>query len=85
MSIVTQYYSLSFIDLGDSNTIIYSNTVFVSLFAYCLLNEGLGVIPIMASILTALGVMIISKPAFITGDSEEKEGRTVIIICIYYT
>lgn len=64
------YIALRFITLSDSSTIVFSAPVYVSIFACLLIHEPCGVFQIVTVLLTVVGVVLISKPTFLFGDSE---------------
>jgi len=60
-------YSITCMNLGDSMVIASSTPVFMTLFAYFLIGEKCGVVPVLVSIGTLVGVGVISRPPFLTG------------------
>jgi len=54
--------------LSDANVIASSTPVFMTFFAYFLLGESCGVVPVMVAIVTLIGVGIITRPPWLTGE-----------------
>jgi len=53
--------------LGDSMVIASSSPVFMTVFAYFLLGEKCGVVPVLVAIVTLVGVGVITRPPWLTG------------------
>lgn len=66
-SMMFVFFGLSYLDIGDSIVIGTSAPVFVSVIAWIILKEPLGVVPTMTTIVSVLGVAIICKPPVLTG------------------
>jgi len=62
-----QYYSLKYIPLGDSSVICNSYPVFVSILARVFLGEPFGIYTCLSTVVTLLGVVIVTQPPFLTG------------------
>ena len=65
LTTVLQYYSLSFISLGDSSAIGFSAPVFASLFACIHLQEPCGIFQVTSILITLTGVVLIARPSFL--------------------
>ncbi len=63
---------------ADSTVIAFSSPVFVVIVAWICLGEKCGVIPILCSFSVLIGVGIITRPPWITG---EKEFDTELLVC----
>ena len=70
------YYSLKFVSLSDSSSIVFSAPVFVSIFACIILHEPCGVFQITNVFFTLVGVILISHPSFIFGGTGEDANFT---------
>ncbi|KAI1290290.1 Solute carrier family 35 member G1 [Halotydeus destructor] len=70
VSFALAYSSLHLIPLGDSSTIVFSAPVYVGIFACILIGEACGVFQIAIIVITMTGVILISKPTFLFGDSD---------------
>lgn len=64
-SLILSYSSIKLIPLGDSQSIVFSSPVFISILGCLLLNEPCGVVQIIAVCATILGIFLISRPSFI--------------------
>jgi drug/metabolite transporter (DMT)-like permease len=65
LSVLTNYYALSYISLADSSAIGFSAPVFVSVFACFLLKEPCGAFQISTVVATLIGVVLIARPSFL--------------------
>jgi drug/metabolite transporter (DMT)-like permease len=67
-AVICQFYALTYIAIGDVTVIAFSTPVFVTILAYFLLNEKLGYVSMLATFMTTIGIIVISKPPIFTGD-----------------
>lgn len=65
------YIAYRMIPLADASTIVFSAPVYVSVFACILLKEECGIFQAFTVIVTISGVLLISKPTFLFGDTHE--------------
>ena len=65
LNVLTSYYALAFISLGDSSAIGFSAPVFVSVFACFLLHEPCGLFQVSTVLGTLVGVVLIARPSFL--------------------
>jgi len=63
----TSYYSLRFISLSDSQSIIFASPAFVSVLGCLLLNESCGVVTIFVVITSVVGVFLVARPSAVFG------------------
>ncbi len=56
--------------MGDALVIANSTPVFVTLFAHYFLGEKCGIVTVVASFFTVIGVVIIAKPPVIFGNED---------------
>jgi len=75
---VLKVYSLQFMSAADSAVITFSTPVFVVIVAWIFLGEPCGVVPILTAILVLLGVTLILRPPWITGDTQFDHNLLVI-------
>ncbi len=61
-SIIFRFYSLEFISLADATVVCFSSPVFVIVLAHVFLKEKCSILSILVAFLTAVGVLIISRP-----------------------
>ena len=54
-------------NLADSMVIASSTPVFMTFFAYFLLGEKCGVVPVVVALITLVGVGVICRPPWLTG------------------
>uniref|UniRef100_T1J654 1-acyl-sn-glycerol-3-phosphate acyltransferase n=1 Tax=Strigamia maritima TaxID=126957 RepID=T1J654_STRMM len=76
MSLMTQFYAIRHMPLADASVVIFSAPVFVAIFARIFLNEQCTMFNIIMIVLTILGVLFITKPPFLFGDSVYDRGYT---------
>lgn len=72
--LVLSFYSFRHMPLADASVIIFSTPVFVALFAWIFLKEPCGVFNVITIALTLCGIVLITRPRAIfgqTGTSEE--------------
>jgi drug/metabolite transporter (DMT)-like permease len=84
---VFQFYSLKYISPADSSVILYCNPVFVAFGARIFLKEKVSICQAITALLAIAGVVIISKPPFLTGGGFRTEQLYGIIfaICAMFT
>lgn len=87
-STILQIYAVDRLNLADASVIVFSSPVFVTLFAHCFLGEKAGMSAVLIAVLTFAGVVVISRPPILTGQSHMDEETLVrsyksVIISIY--
>ncbi|RWS00804.1 solute carrier family 35 member G1-like protein [Dinothrombium tinctorium] len=75
------YLSASKISLMDSSTIYYSAPVFVGFLAFIFLKETFGIFEALNTLVTVIGVILISQPHFIPwfADPEHPMTRSAVV------
>jgi len=68
--LIPGYYSLQYLDLSDSATLTFLSPGLVAILAFFLLKEPYSRLQAYATVLSLIGVVLISKPAFIFGAHE---------------
>lgn len=68
-SLICSFYAFRHMELGDASTILFSTPVFVAIFAKLFLNEPCGWFNVGTIGLTLLGIIFITTPKAIFGDS----------------
>ncbi|ODM97265.1 Solute carrier family 35 member G1 [Orchesella cincta] len=68
-SVILRYYALQYLTIGDTSVITYSTPVLVTVLAHFFLGERCGVFPIIIAFTTLCGVIIVTKPPILTGES----------------
>ncbi|ODM86990.1 hypothetical protein Ocin01_19692, partial [Orchesella cincta] len=76
-SILLVFFSLKYLNIGDSTVIGTSATVFVTFVACLFLGESCGFVSVLTSLLAVVGVGILSKPSILTG-AKELSNDTII-------
>lgn len=61
------YVAIRLISLGDSSAIIFSSSVYASIFARFILAEPCNIISILCILIVISGVFLISRPTFLFG------------------
>lgn len=67
--LMLSFYAFRHMPLADASVIIFSTPVFVAIFARLFLKESCGIFNVFTIILTLVGVVLITRPPFIFGDS----------------
>ena len=67
--ILLSFWALRYLTVADLSVISYSGPVFVMILSFLLLDEKCGIVPILVTILTFAGVLIILRPPLVTGES----------------
>lgn len=80
MKMILIFYSLSFMSLADSTVVLFCGPVFVVVFAHFCLQEKCGIVTIPIALWTMLGVLIITRPPMITGESNFDRDTLVRIL-----
>jgi drug/metabolite transporter (DMT)-like permease len=70
MAVVSHFYAFQYLPVGDAIVISSCSPVFVTLIAHLFLGEKCGFFPVIAAILTMVGVGVISRPTLLTGALE---------------
>jgi drug/metabolite transporter (DMT)-like permease len=73
MSVILRFLALKYLTVGDTAVIAYSYPVIVIIMGNFFLGEKCGVIPVIVSLTTVIGVCIVSKPTQLTGESFEMD------------
>ncbi|CAL8110064.1 unnamed protein product [Orchesella dallaii] len=76
-SLLLHFYSLQYMSIGDALTIASSTPIFVALLAKVFLKEKCGLVTIIASLFTLVGVAVITRPPMLTGE-ESFDMKTLI-------
>ena len=71
VSLCTVFVAYRLMPLADASTIQFSSPVFVAIFGYFMLKEGLSILHGIAGVITLVGVVIIAQPDFIFGPQDE--------------
>ena len=69
-ALLLHFYSLQYLELGDALVISSSTPVFTYFFAHYFLGEPCDIVPIITSITTLFGVIVILRPPHLTGKEE---------------
>ncbi|CAG7834662.1 unnamed protein product [Allacma fusca] len=69
-ALLLHFYSLKYLELGDALVISSSTPVFTYFFAHYMLDEPCGIVPIVTSVTTLLGVVVIIRPPHLTGKED---------------
>lgn len=80
MSLMMQFYAIRHMPLADASVVIFSAPVFVTIFARIFLKEACGLFNVVVIILTLLGVVLITKPPFLFGDTVYAHGYTTDLL-----
>lgn len=67
--LMLSFYSFRHMPLADASVIVFSVPVFVAIFAYVFLREPCGLFNVVTIILTLLGVILITRPTFLFGNT----------------
>lgn len=67
--LMLSFYAFRHMPLADASVIIFSTPVFVAIFAKLFLKEPCGVFNIFTILLTLFGVILITRPAILFGDT----------------
>lgn len=67
--LMLSFYAFRHMPLADASVIIFSTPVFVAIFARLFLKEPCGLFNVITVILTLIGVVLITRPSAIFGDS----------------
>lgn len=67
--LMLSFYAFRNMPLADASVIVFSVPVFVAVFAYIFLKEPCGLFNILTIILTLIGVILITRPTFIFGET----------------
>uniref|UniRef100_A0A336LKJ9 CSON010522 protein n=1 Tax=Culicoides sonorensis TaxID=179676 RepID=A0A336LKJ9_CULSO len=77
-SLICSFYAFRYMELGDASTILFSTPVFVAIFAKLFLKEPCGWFNICTLGLTLLGIVFITRPTLIFGESIDMEEVPVV-------
>jgi len=69
-SVILRYFALEYLTIGDTAVITYATPVLVTIMAHFFLGEKMGIIPVLVAIVTFIGVVVMTRPPFITGEEE---------------
>lgn len=67
--LMLSFYAFRHMPLADASVIIFSTPVFVTIFARIFLKEPCGLFNVMTIFVTLIGVVLITRPPIIFGDS----------------
>lgn len=67
--LMLSFYAFRHMPLADASVIIFSTPVFVAIFANLFLKEPCGVFNVFTIILTLFGVVLITRPSILFGDT----------------
>ncbi|XP_061399578.1 solute carrier family 35 member G1 [Musca vetustissima] len=67
--LMLSFYAFRHMPLADASVIIFSTPVFVAIFARVFLKEQCSLFNIVTIVLTLVGVVLITRPPFVFGDS----------------
>lgn len=67
--LMLSFYAFRHMPLADASVIIFSTPVFVTLFARLFLKEPCGIFNVITVLLTLFGVVLITRPAVIFGNT----------------
>lgn len=67
--LMLSFYAFRHMALADASVIIFSTPVFVAIFARLFLKEPCGIFNAITIVLTLIGVVLITRPPIIFGDS----------------
>lgn len=67
--LMLSFYAFRHMPLADASVIIFSTPVFVAIFAKLFLKESCGLFNIFTILLTLFGVVLITRPSFLFGDT----------------
>jgi len=67
-SVILRYSALQYLSIGDTSVITYASPVLVIILAHFCLGEKMGIVPILAAILTLGGLVVVTRPPFLTGE-----------------
>jgi drug/metabolite transporter (DMT)-like permease len=70
VAVILHFYAIQRLTVADAMIIGSCSPVFVTLVAHVFLGEKCGVFPIVAAVLTMLGVGVIARPPLLTGAQE---------------
>jgi len=77
MSVLFRYYALEYLTIADTAVITYSSPILVTILAHFLLGETMGIVPVLVTISTLCGVVLIAHPPILTGEDEFEPGKLV--------
>ena len=81
---IFRYLSLAYLSIGDTSVISYSSPILVTILAHFLLGEKTGIVPIFSTILALCGVIVITQPPILTGQSDFDTERLVTSTFVLY-
>lgn len=81
-ALFSYFYSLKYITIADSFVIGASGPCLVSILAFILLKEKIGIFTVFVMIITMIGVVVISRPPILTGKDSFQENTLVSLIMI---
>ncbi|XP_071844037.1 solute carrier family 35 member G1-like [Apostichopus japonicus] len=75
-------FSLSYLEVADSVTILYASLIFVGVVSWIILKEKLLIIDFIFALISFAGVIFISRPHFIFGNKKDDttEDQTKLLI-----
>jgi len=77
-SVILRYYALEYLSIADTSVITYATPVLVTVMAHFVLGEKMGIVPVLAAILTFGGVVVMTRPPFLTGQKSFNTRNLVI-------
>ncbi|KAJ8953673.1 hypothetical protein NQ314_007280 [Rhamnusium bicolor] len=75
-ALMLSFYAFRHMPLADASVIVFSVPVFTGIFARMFLNEPCGLFNIFSVILTLVGVIFITRPPMLFGDTVNSLGET---------
>lgn len=73
-SLMLSFYAFRHMPLADASVIVFSVPVFTAIFARMFLKEPCGLFNIFSVVLTLIGVVLITRPPILFGDSIDSLG-----------
>ncbi|XP_057654918.1 solute carrier family 35 member G1 [Diorhabda carinulata] len=74
VSLVLSFYAFRHMPLADASVIVFSVPVFTGIFARMFLKEPCGLFNVVSVILTLIGVVLITRPPLLLGDTVNSLG-----------
>ncbi|XP_023024453.2 solute carrier family 35 member G1 [Leptinotarsa decemlineata] len=75
-ALMLSFYAFRHMPLADASVIVFSVPVFTGIFARMFLNEPCGLFNIFSVVLTLIGVVFITRPPILFGDTVNSLGET---------
>jgi uncharacterized membrane protein len=70
IAVIAHFYAIQYMTVADAMVIGSCSPVFVTFVAHLFLGEKCGIFPVVAGLLTIVGVAVIARPPMLTGEEE---------------